>query len=165
MKTLTIEQLKKEISYDPLTGNFTRLTKPLKSKNKLGLIRGTVKAPTGHLRTTVAGKEYPLQRLAWFYSYGEWPEIADHINGIPTDNRLANLRNTCRHGNVQNQHAPHITNTSGYLGVNYRKDKKKFVAEISVNNKKKHLGYFHCPKEAHEAYLDAKRKYHPTCTI
>jgi hypothetical protein len=36
-------------------------------------------------------------------------------------------------------------NTSGYRGISWNKEKKKWAADISINNKKKYLGYFDSP--------------------
>jgi hypothetical protein len=46
------------------------------------------------------------------------------------------------------------------LGVSYHKSNKKYRAGISVGGKHIGLGYFNNPEEAHQAYLDAKAKYH-----
>lgn len=46
-------------------------------------------------------------------------------------------------------------NTSGYRGVSYRKDRKKWEAEIRNNNKHKHLGLFNTAIEAAQAYNTA----------
>ena len=44
------------------------------------------------------------------------------------------------------------TNTSGYRGVSWIKARSKWVAQIKVNNKKIHLGYFDTPEEGAVAY-------------
>lgn len=41
-------------------------------------------------------------------------------------------------------------------GVCWRERKNKYVAEISINGKKKHLGHFDTVKSAEESYWDAK---------
>ena len=43
-------------------------------------------------------------------------------------------------------------NTSGFRGVSYHKDNNKYTAQISVNNKKIHLGSFLTPVEGAIAY-------------
>ena len=42
------------------------------------------------------------------------------------------------------------------IGVTWSKFNKKFVALCSINGKQRHIGYFECPKAAHEAYRDKK---------
>lgn len=45
------------------------------------------------------------------------------------------------------------------LGVCYHKQHQKFIANLRINGKTKHLGYFETPKAAHAVYLKAKREY------
>ena len=44
------------------------------------------------------------------------------------------------------------SNTSGYRGVYWHKNKSKWVAQITVNNKIKYLGCFTIPEEGARAY-------------
>ena len=85
-------------------------------------------------------------------------EVVDHINGNTNDNRRCNLRTASRRENQGNMRMS-SHNTSGYKGVGFRKDRGKFRAYISVNNKTKHLGYFFTPEEAARAYDTAARFY------
>lgn len=86
-------------------------------------------------------------------------ELVDHINGNKLDNRCSNLRivNT-----QQNQHnrAKLLNNTSGYKGVQWRKDRNKWVAVIRVNTRLITLGTFKDIKDAAQAYNDAALRYH-----
>jgi hypothetical protein len=43
-------------------------------------------------------------------------------------------------------------NKSGYRGAHHNKRDKKWVVQISINGKNKHLGYFDTPEEAALAY-------------
>jgi hypothetical protein len=45
-----------------------------------------------------------------------------------------------------------ITNTSGYIGVNYHKN--KWRASIRINGKTKHIGSFETAEEASKAYQE-----------
>jgi len=65
--------------------------------------------------------------------------------------------------NAQNQRVQTRLNTTGYLGVTL--EKGMYVAQIMVAHKRKWLGQYKTPEEAHEVYLVAKRKYHKGCTI
>lgn len=70
----------------------------------------------------------------------------DHINGDPSDNRKCNLR-VCTHSeNLKNQKL-HEDNTSGYSGVNWDKNKRRWVAEIIVDGKR-HRKRFKTKEEA-----------------
>ena len=78
----------------------------------------------------------------------------DHINGNKCDNRKANLRIVTIQ---QNQH-----NMRSAKGYSWIKRDRRYQAKITINKKTIHLGYFHTEDEARAAYLEAKRKHHPT---
>lgn len=81
----------------------------------------------------------------------------DHINGNSLDNRKENLR-VCTHAeNGRNQKKP-SNNTSGYKGVSLYKPTNRFRADIQLNGKQNHLGYFKTALEAAEAYNEAAKR-------
>ena len=76
----------------------------------------------------------------------------DHINGVKHDNRIENLRLvTCQ----QN----HFNRTKA-KGYSWNKQMNKWSAQIHLNGKRKHLGYYDNKEDAREAYLNAKKIYH-----
>jgi hypothetical protein len=82
----------------------------------------------------------------------------DHIDGNPLNNKKENLR-ICSHGeNCRNQKKSK-NNTSGYKGVSWRKDAKKYRAYIMKDQKEIHLGYFNSKKEAAKIYNIAALQY------
>jgi len=85
--------------------------------------------------------------------------VVDHISGDHLDNRKANLR-ICTHAeNMRNQRLRKSSRT-GFKGVCYNTGHKKYRAQIVVNQKYIHLGYFDFPAEAHKAYCKAAVQYH-----
>lgn len=84
--------------------------------------------------------------------------VVDHINHNGLDNRLENLRICTQQENMRNQ-AKHSDNKSGVKGVHWRDDVNKWRAEIWVNSKNKHLGYFDNLEDAKKTYNDAAIKY------
>jgi len=77
-------------------------------------------------------------------------QIVDHINGNKTDNRIQNLRWITQSGNMRNS-----KNWGEYLkGVSFNKKINKFRAQIYIDNKHKHLGYFETELEAYEKYME-----------
>ena len=159
MTELTQQRLKELLSYDPETGLFINLTQ--RSNVKAGAVAGN-KRKDGYIRITVDKKSYFAHRLALFYMYGYFSVLQiDHINQIKSDNRIINLRLVTAQQNQQNVSKPHVDNKSGYLGVSWNKNKKKWIAQITANKEFKYLGCFNSPEEASEEYLKAKQKLHP----
>jgi len=76
----------------------------------------------------------------------------DHRNGMKTDNRLENLRLVTHQQNHFNR-----TKAKGFY---FNKNSGKWLAYIYLNKQHIHLGYFDTPDDAHNAYLNAKLKYH-----
>lgn len=158
---LKAERLRFLFNYDPETGIFTR--KRNVNKTKAGDIAGHDDG-NGYIQFMIDRKRYRAHRLAWLYMTGEHPKgEIDHINGIHNDNRFMNLRDVKPSINMENQRKPRITNKLGIQGV--ARDGNRFAAAISINGKKKHLGTFSNPHEAHQVYLQAKRQFHQGNTL
>ena len=85
--------------------------------------------------------------------------IVDHINHNGLDNRKSNLR-VCTSGkNICNCLTPK-NNKSGHKGVYWSKEREKWCAQISVNNKTKSLGRYDTIEEAIEAREKAAKEYY-----
>lgn len=159
---LTQERLKEVLNYDEETGLFTR--KSSLGGQRAGSVSGTER-PDGYRKIIIEGRGYYAHRLAWLYVHGKWPEyVVDHINGNPRDNRIINLRDVPRKLNQQNQKTHRPKSVSQLLGVS--KNGPSWAARIyDIRGKAINLGSYPTPEKAHEVYLEAKRKYHPGCTI
>jgi hypothetical protein len=89
-------------------------------------------------------------RAIWVLHYGAWPKgEVDHINGNRADNRIENLRDVSKAGNMRNQYARR-NSISGFPGVHFRKGKKRkpWVARIGKRGTWITLGYFATREEA-----------------
>lgn len=79
----------------------------------------------------------------------------DHENGNSLDDRIVNLRRASHQQNMMNKKI-HSNKMSGISrGVRYRPGKSKshpYLAEISYNGKKIHIGFYGTDKEASDAY-------------
>lgn len=87
--------------------------------------------------------------------------LVDHINHNTLDNRRTNLRLATDSENQQNRSGAESKSKSGIRGVHWRDSCRKWVAEIRVNRKKKHIGYFNSAEEADKAVKAARARYMP----
>ena len=108
-------------------------------------------------KTTINYKLYTTARVI-FYAY--FPDLfdindpittIDHINRNSLDNRISNLRVATRTEQNLNRE---FKNAKGYYW-----NKGKWHAQIQINGKQIHLGYFNTEQDARQAYLNAKEKY------
>ena len=152
---ITQERLKELLIYDLNTGEFTR--RVYVRGHKVGEQVGF--DWNGYRGIKVDGKGYQAHRLAWLYVYGEHPkQQIDHINRDKTDNRITNLRDVSGSQNRENQLSPYKNNKLGVQGVS--KWKQKYKAQIQVAGVVTYLGLHETIEEAHQAYINAKNKYH-----
>lgn len=159
---LTAERLRELVNYDPITGVFTRKIVIWKT-GTVGEAIGH-RRPDGRFEVSVSGTIYLAHRLAWLYMTGVWPnEEIDHIDGNPSNNRFENLRDISRVGNAQNQRRAKRHSISGILGVHKRHN--KWRATIIADGQSIFIGSFQTQELAQQAYVEAKRKLHPACTI
>ncbi len=166
--TLTQERLKELLHYDPNTGVFTRRVNT--SRGKAGTVAGSrnVCKETGkvRMRVSISRVVYWQHVLAWLYMTGNWPDNEiDHKDGDSANNRFDNLRDVTRVINCQNRVRPQTDNKCGFLGVFWEKRFHVWIAKVTVGKKSIHVGSFKTPEEAHAAYVQAKRRLHPGCTI
>ena len=99
----------------------------------IGNPAGKVNKSHGYREIRIDGKTYKEHRLIWFWYYGEMPlNEVDHINRIRTDNRIENLREAT--GPEQRQNVSlRRDSSSGYPGVNWRKETNKWRVRIQIN--------------------------------
>lgn len=120
----------------------------------------------GYRAIKIDGRGYPEHQLAWFFVHARWGvPMIDHINGCHSDNRIANLREVTNAINMQNQRRARVDNQCGALGVKKHPRADRWLARIKCDGKLIHLGSFATKDEAHEAYVEAKRRLHSGCTI
>jgi hypothetical protein len=100
-------------------------------------------------------------QIVWNYFNG--PVIGnfdvDHKDNNRLNCKIENLQLLSHTSNTQKKKMQ-SNNTSGYVGVVYRKDSNKYRATIVTNQKKLALGSYDTPEEAYEVYLKAKVKHH-----
>jgi hypothetical protein len=117
-----------------------------------------VDAADGYLRVKLNGRYLTAHRVVWVLAdRGPLPSQIDHINGVRTDNRPENLRAATPQQNQQNARR-HVDGGSGFKGVHWHRVDRKWQARITVAGRRRHLGYFDKPIEAHAAYVAAAQK-------
>ena len=121
---------------------------------------GAQNKSSGYLTVSVHGRLYQVHRVVMLMCYGFYGEglEVDHINHVRNDNRLVNLRFVTRSENRKNQSVS-SKNTSGVTGVYFSKARKKYRAQIKVDWKVIHLGYFDTLEEAAAARAEANLKF------
>lgn len=90
---------------------------------------------------------------------GEPNGKVDHKNHDGLDCRRKNLREATNRQSAINV-GLRADNSSGFKGVHWRRDNKRWRAMISVGGKFIRLGHFSSAKEAALAYDRAAKKYH-----
>jgi hypothetical protein len=119
---------------------------------KKGYLAVGLTDPTGK---RITKKVHRLIAQAYLSDYSEDLQV-DHIDRCRTNNNISNLRMVTNSENQQNTSAK---------GCSFDKDKNKWKAYIGLNKKLTNLGYHDTEDEARQAYLDAKKLYHPTAPI
>jgi len=118
--------------------------------------------PDGHAVVGVGGRMLLADRVIYAIVTGKMPdgEIV-HISGNRADNRIENLREVSKLEKVHNYKIPR-TNSSASAGVYWYARTQKWRAQIRVNNRLIHLGYFKKYDDAVQARKKAKIRHHPS---
>ncbi len=109
---------------------------------------------TGYVWVRIYGYNYPAHVICWFHTYGEIAKL-DHIDRIPWNNKITNLRKATRSQNMANRTLP---SKLGIRGVYATRD-GKFEARIQVENETIQIGTFVLLEEAQEAYKIVAKHY------
>ena len=147
------DELKRLVIYSPLTGLF--IAKVSRDRARAGDVLGTKSA--GYFCFRINRRLYRTNRLAWYYMTGEWPGDlqVDHINGCRADDRWENLRLVTNSQNAMNAKVRR-NNSSGFKGVTWNRDVKKWQSYIRIDGKAQHLGLFDDLQEAVAARQQAE---------
>ena len=156
MKTVALpssEILHELLNYDPETGMFT--WKTFRSNlAKAGDIADNL-MPDGYVSLCINNRQYRAHRIAYKMVHGHDPKgVMDHIDGNRANNKISNLRVASLSQNQWNSSRPQ-NNTSKLKGVTWKKDSKKWAAQIQVDGKKIWLGVYEDKNDAHQAYMKA----------
>jgi hypothetical protein len=98
-----------------------------------------------------------LHRLLFYWHHGYLPKLVDHKDTNSQNNKIENLRQLNSSGNKRNSKKKENC-TSKYKGVYWHKKHKKWVAQLCLNYKINHIGYFDNEDDAGQAYNDKIRE-------
>lgn len=165
-----VHDLKERFIYCPLTGIISyRSTSRGPRKMRIAGHEASWRGYKSEYCVIKIGKHTLMaHRAAWMMYTGSAlgrEEQIDHINGVRSDNRITNLRVVSQTLNAQNRRVATKGSASRLLGVYWIRHSRKWGACIGVDGRSHHLGCFRTEEEAHQAYLEAKRRLHPGCTI
>ena len=140
---LTAAYVRSILDYDPETGWFRWKWRDDLRRCDNARCAGNVAGAqdgNGYHRIRIDGRRYKAHRLAWLIVTGAWPaEQIDHRNGVRDDNRVANLREATNRENGRNGRLPR-NNTSGFKGVSWHRQSRRWQAYIMIDYHIHHLG-------------------------
>jgi hypothetical protein len=163
-KGTTIAQLQSMFYVDSENGWLLRAVPWVAGKmvRKPAGTRAGTPTGNGYRKVQVAGKFHHEHRIIFALTHGHWPSgVVDHINGDTLDNRPSNLRDLTVSENTQHRVNIKSRSHSGIVGAWFLPKKGVYISVIRHGGKWFHLGTFKTPIEAHECYVQAKRKMQP----
>ena len=146
---ITPELCRQFLSYDPDTGKLSWKPRPLDlfegsqkpelscagwNKRHAGKAAFTAPTGSGHLSGRIRNIGFLAHRVAFAMHHGRWPVLVDHINGDPTDNRIANLREATPQENQRNAKLSK-NNSSGANGVYFNRQTGKWYCQIWIDGR------------------------------
>lgn len=159
---ITATELREILDYCPDTGIFRwKVSRGAIKQGDVAGCRSDVRVLIG-----VNKRLYKAHRLAWLYMHGVYPpDVVDHIDGDPANNRIANLRLATVQQNTHNAKRARRDSQTGLIGVTQHKKSGLYRASIQYDGKRHSLGYYKTPEEAHAVYLAKKREVHEFNTL
>lgn len=154
--SIAIERLRELFDLDADSGSLRwRFSK---GTAKAGDVAGSVNS-NGRLVVTVDRKAIGAHRVVFALVHGCLPELVDHIDGDPLNNRPSNLRVATRQQNGQNARIS-SRNRSGVKGVTWSAARSKWRADCTSNGRLCHVGLFNTIEEADRAVRLFREQHH-----
>lgn len=161
---VTQEYARELFHYDPETGKLYWKHRPREHfRTKRGQIAHNSKyagkeaghvSDFGHLMVKVGLRTWPAHRLIWLMNTGELPEVIDHVNRDPADNRMENLRPCSYSENVINSKRRAAGEVAGVYAVR----PGVWKACLRARGKHHYLGCFSSWDDAKQAYEKCVRE-------
>jgi hypothetical protein len=151
------------LAYEPETGVLrwkVDRSPRVRAGDEAGNITGN-----GYRKLVINKRVIFAHRIAWLLCHGKWPDgYVDHINGVRTDNRIANLRDVSHQANSQNMTRLPKSNKTGVLGVRKHVDKSgrdRFIPFIKLRGNERKLGTYDTLEEAAAVRRAAAAEFYP----
>lgn len=160
---ITASSIRNALHYNPDTGAFTWLhrsdMRPQWNGKYAGKIAGCDKG-NGYIKIAINNRAHHAHRLAWLYVHGSLPSNGiDHVDGNPSNNRIANLRPATQAENMRNI-GKRSRNTSGFKGVSFHKQSGKWIVRAKYEGKNRYFGLYDTAEQAAAAYDAVIRSIH-----
>lgn len=172
---IPVDVLRQLIRLDPATGKLWWLPRDPKWFNDTAQTRehnaaiwngryaGTeaFTAPNkGYRCGRIFDRLYQANRVAFALTNGRWPTgVAEHWDGVPSNNRPGNLRDASQQQNCRNQKPK--GGTSRYKGVSWAAHRGYWIVTArDARGKQRYIGRFTDEVAAARAYDDFARREH-----
>jgi hypothetical protein len=113
----------------------------------------------GYVTVGLLNKKWLLHRIIFAMHHGHMPEVIDHIDGDPANNRIENLREA---SNTLNQYNRKLDcrNKLGIKSVYFHRRDKTYAVRMKVKGKVKIVAYCKDLELAELVAIEARAKYH-----
>ena len=117
--------------------------------------------PTGHIaiRVRELGGAIYAHRIVFYFFNGYVPDMIDHINNNPVDNRIENLRACTRSENYMNKGA-HKNSKSKLKNVYFNKRLNTWYVQLKADGRKFYVGCLKTAEEAKAVASALRDKHH-----
>jgi hypothetical protein len=112
----------------------------------------------GYETVSIDGRNWRIHRLIFLMQYGYIPHMIDHINGVPNDNRIENLREANKQTNTYNV-GLRINNKTGIKGVSWNTKRQTWAVRVN-HNKKTYQRYVQDLELAELVAIEMRNKLH-----
>ena len=126
---------------------------------KAGTIAGHNKSTLPYKRLQICRKNLLQHRVIFLMHHGYLPDLIDHIDGNPNNNKIENLREATYSKNSLNKKLIK-SNKSGFKNVCWDKTRNKWLVSLCVKGKLNKIGFFKDLELANLVAQEARDKYH-----
>ena len=158
-KGVTVDELRQALYFDEVGDLRWRGTGNSRRHARLAGTRAfNCQGNRGYLVGGFKGKLFQAHHVIFALHHGRWPKTLDHIDGDKKNNNPNNLREVSQKENTKNS-SIRVDNKSGCTGVKKDTRTGSWLARITVDGKRIHLGSFKDFDLAVKARKAAEKRY------